>query len=277
MKRFLTAFAILFFMINGHAQDTLKVEPSIYYSSAEHADTRSFYGYVQYAREDIVYTDSLRSIQYCYYMDSVRHCMESVYQLKDDDVLLVSNYRDTIAWNYKRRSDSLYEISAFIDGFYQYGLARSLHPLLFFNKQVTTTSDKIDTLWSIEYVYSPHDPEGYATYALHKKNIEGKVYTNKQCSLQPRLQNGAVFTELTWILGELGYNDPYYFVRRTVFIVTAEGRIANVSEMGNLEWSSAAVCIDFLKQVYRYSPLLPATRKSKPVNVQWEVSVKMEN
>lgn len=275
MKKLLFIFAVLFLIKSVSAQDTIKLQPSIYYESAVHKDTRLFYGYVQYAREDIVYSDSLRSIQYCYYMDSVRHCIESVYRMKGNDILEVSNYRDTIEWKYKRRSDSLYEISAFVDGFYQYGLARSLQPLLFFNKQVTTTSDKIDTLWFTEYVYSPHDPEGYRTYTLHTNTIKGKIYTSKQCTIPPRLQSGSAFTELTWVPGELGYNDPYYFVRRTVFVVTAEGRILNVSEMGNLEWSSAAVCIDFLKEVYRYSPLLPATRKGKPVNVQWQVKVNM--
>lgn len=273
MKKLISIVSTLCLLSSSYSQDTIKVAPSIYYLSSLNQDSRSFYGSVQYAREDIVYTDSLREIQYCYYMDSIRHCLGSTYQIKQNNLLLVSNHRDTTQWNINKLSDSLYQVHALIDGFYTHGLASSIVPLRFVKDLITTTADKKDTLWYTRYEYSLHDPEGYPIYTLYKSAILGKVYESKQCDVPPTRRDGLSFTSIVWDCAEGCYNDPYYVVNRTTFIITSEGRIKNISEFGNLDWSCAAVYIDFLKAVYRNSPVLPATRKTKPINIKWTVDV----
>lgn len=273
MKRFLASFLILLFIHHVYAQDTIKVESSIYYSSAKHTDTRSFLGYVQYAREDIVYSDSLRQIQYCYYKDSVRRCTGTLYQLKSDNVVLISTAQDTVAWMYSKYNDSLYEVNAVNDGFWYSGWASSIMPLQFKGELAAIAADRTDTLWYTTYAYTTHFPEGNPSYRLNQTPVNGKIYKSKQCDLLPRLQDGSIFTKMHWEVGGLCYNDPYYVVNRTVFVVTAEGRIRNITEAGNLEWSCSDVYMSFVKSLYKNLPLMAATRKGKPVNVQWMVLV----
>ncbi|WP_018343435.1 hypothetical protein [Cytophaga aurantiaca] len=276
MKKLLFIFAAIFFINSVSAQDTIKVEPSVYYESTIHQDTRSFYGYVQYAREDILYFDSLRSIQYCYYMDSVRKCIGSVYQLKPDNVVLISTLQDTVAWMYRKYNDSLYEVNAVIDGFWYSGWASSVMPLQFKGELAAIAADRTDTLWYTTYAYTSHFPQGNSSYRLNQTPVKGKIYKSKQCDLLPRLQDGSVFAKMNWEVKNLCYNDPYYYVSRTVFVVTAEGRIRNISRAGNLDLSCSDVYIDFVKTLYKNLPLMSATRKGKPVNIQWEVLVDMK-
>lgn len=276
MKRLLIVLSLLFLIHSSYAQDTIKMQSSVFYNSAEHKDTRSFYGYMEYAREDVVYSDSLRSVQYCYYKDSLRHCIGSLYQLKPDNVVLISTLQDTVAWMYRKQNDSLYEVNAVIDGFWYSGWASSVMPLKFKGELVTLAADKTDTLWYTTYTYTPHFPEGNPSYKLNTTPIKGKIYKSKQCDLLPRLQDGTVFTKINWEVKNFCYNDPYYFVSRTEFVVTAEGRIRNITRAGNLDLSCSDVYIDFVKTLYKNLPLMAATRKGKPVNVQWGVLVDMK-
>lgn len=276
MKKLLFIFAVIFLVIPVRAQDTIKLQPSVFYNSAEHTDTRSFIGYAEYAREDIVYSDSLRAIQYCYYKDSVRHCFGSVYQLKPDNVVLISTRQDTVAWSYRKYNDSLYEVNAVIDGFWYAGWASSIMPLQFRGELAAIAADRADTLWYTTYTYTPHFPEGNPSYGLNQTPIKGKIYKSKQCDMLPRLQDGNTFSKMHWEVGGLCYNEPYYVVNRTIFVVTAEGHIRNITELGNLDWACSDVYMSFVKSLYKNLPLMPATRKGKPVNVQWTVLVETE-
>lgn len=278
MNRYLFFFTLLFSYGIANAQDTIKLGPSVFYSSAEHPDDRSFYGYAEYAREDVVHSPSVKEVQYCYYKDGNRRCSGIFYELVADSVVKIYQNTDDASieeWTYKKRKDSVYEVHALIDGLYYQGLAKSIQPLLFSGKVFTTTADRIDTLWYAQYYYTARNPDGNPQYTLYKSKIEGKVYKAEKCETVPMIPAGKPFNEIIWNSHGLGcYNDPYYTVFKFVCIVTAEGRIKNVQLYGNLEWYCPEVDIDFYKTVYKNYTLIPATRKGKAVNVEWFVKVK---
>jgi hypothetical protein len=278
MNRYLLFCTLLFCCAVVNAQDTIKLGPSIFYSSTEYPDDRSFYRYAEYAREDVIHSPSVKEVQYCHYKDGNRRCLRNFYELVSDSILKIyQNVDDTSIeeWIYKKREDSVYEVHTFIDGLYYEGLAKSLQPLLFSGKVFTTTTDRIDTLWYAQYYYTARNPDGNPQYTLYKSKIAGKIYKAEKCETVPMISEEKAFDEIVWNSHGLGcYNDPYYTVLKFLCVITAEGRIKNVQLYGNLEWYCPEVDIDFYKTVYRNYALIPATRKGEAVNVEWLVKVK---
>ncbi len=76
MNTLLLSIAPLFLSVAAcFGQDTLKVEPSRFYSSVhEPFQGKDFAFSVQRSREDIVFSDSHQRIEYCYYYDTRGIC-----------------------------------------------------------------------------------------------------------------------------------------------------------------------------------------------------------
>ena len=134
------------------AQDTIKMEPSKFYSAKVHPNrSKQFAGLVKYAREDIIYSSCKRRIEYCYYYDEERHCFGQTYEIINDSILMVDQTR----WHFQKLGNT-YSMWRFDGKFIEFGTASALIPFTPESPFVTTTSDQIDTLWTTDY--STDDP-----------------------------------------------------------------------------------------------------------------------
>lgn len=272
----LTLLMLVFTGISSliQAQDTIRLEPSVHYSSNIYPYRgKDFASKIKYAREDIVFSDTQKEIDYCYYYDSLRNCIQYYYELTNDSTLTINNYH----WNYRKEGNSFF-VYRYIDGFYESGYAKTLIPLETTSLFTTTTADKIDTLWATDYAtYKPSNPYNRPTYFFYKASITGKIYPLNKVDEPCTLPNGAALPTIYLKRNDVCYGEPLYKVRTMKFIVTKDGRIVHIEQChGNIDITFCpGYVLELTKYIKRWGILIPARRKGKNVNVAWTVAVDM--
>jgi hypothetical protein len=265
----------MLFLISGIAclgQDTIRVEPSYYYTSDKEPNRGKDFAFrVKYAREDIVYSDTLKRIEYCYYYDNERYCYGKTYHILSDSTIDI----DGVVWQKKRRGHD-YSIVRYFSNLRENGYANSLIPFKTKGHCITTTADKIDTLWRTDYWDDNVDrPYEKPLRTFHKSNIEGKVYNQNEIDVLPTLLNGDTLSTIHLDAIAGCYSEPLYYLSELQFVITSEGRIVNVEvSQGFVDLDSCPeYFMQIVYQIYEKGQFTPARRKGQNVNVLWKVKV----
>jgi hypothetical protein len=276
INRCLFSFFVFLGGLPSYGQDTIKVEKSYYYKTSDlpPRNSRMFHGSMKYGREDIIYSDSASRIEFCYYFNNERNCFGTTYKLIGDSVLSI----DSTKWFYKKIA-SRYFLSRYLDGVYESGWAIKLIPLITDGLFVTTTSDRIDTLWTTAYQSGErNNPYSCPHRKINRLVFSDKIYRADRVDEVPTFMNGDKIDTIRLKKDDLlVFSEPYMYIRTIKFIVTKEGRIVNVEQdFGSFTEND---CHDYLyslmKNIVCRSPLRAAKRKGKNVNVLWIVKVDM--
>ncbi|MDJ1506808.1 hypothetical protein [Xanthocytophaga agilis] len=254
--------------------DTIKVEPSFYYprdkdphwGKAKAARLAS----LTRAREDIVFSPTYKRIEYCYYYDNYRNCYGTTYQITSDSTLDVWD-DDWEVWHYKKQGNT-YFIEQYYDNTYICGFTKSLIPLEFVGLSITTTVDKIDTLWIIDHSVD------YSPLTLHKTKVKGTIYTKDKVDSPPTLLNGDTLKIIYGSTNGIPKSvcpslppPPPPPTDKVTFVVTKEGRIVNIENSyaeSELDYCPSLMT-DLIRSLIQFGQIKPATLNGQNVNVQW--------
>jgi hypothetical protein len=274
----LTLFIITFFLsvASCFGQDTIRVETSTYYTSdKEPKRGKHFASRVKYAREDIVFSDTHKRIDYCYYYDNKRQCYGTTYQITSDTTLDI----DGAVWHYKNQGDK-YFLERYFNGTYECGSAKLLIPLETVGLFTTTTADKIDILWTTDYAADkPSQPYDKPLWTFHKTKIKGKIYAKDKIDEQPTFMNGDTLKTIFLNRKDGCISEPYYYVSALKFVITKEGRIVNIEQsIGNIDLDYCpSYVMDLIRYLLQSGQIKPAKVKGQNVNVQWTLKVEMDD
>lgn len=265
---------ILLLVATCFGQDTIRVETSVYYTSdKEPYRGKEFAFRVKYAREDIVFSDTHKRIEYCYYYNNERYCYGTTYQLISDTTLDI----DGEIWNYRKEGD-MFVVERSFNGTYENGLTKSLIPFETIGLFTTTTADNIDTLWTTDYsADKPSQPYDKPVWTFFKTKVYGKIYDRDKIDQPPTLLNGDTLRTIYLTRNDYCLSEPYYFVRELKFLITKEGRIVNIEQnFGNIDmdWCPYYV-MDLIRYLIQYGKINPAKVKGQNVNVFWTLKVVM--
>lgn len=255
-------------------QDTFRVEPSFHYSRVEEQlQGKNFAFSVKYAREDIVYHDNRKRIEYCYYLDNERHCFGQDYSISNDSTLHIDGH----AWQYEKRGTQ-YFLERYDHATYECGMAVSLIPMVSAGLFSTYTLDKLDVLWTTDYSSdNPAKPYDSPSWGFPKSKVKEKIYKPSKVDELPTLSDGSPLDTIFLPRTDGCYGEPNYFVDQLNFTVTKTGRIVNIEQgVGNLDIQTCPYyMMDLIKHLLQKCPLKPATRHGQAVHVQWSVHVVM--
>jgi len=271
-----TLFITTFFLTVATClgQDTIRVEASTHYTSDKEPNRgKEFASRVKYSREDIVFSDTHKRIEYCYYYDNERHCYGTDYRLTSDIALDING----VIWNYKKQGDK-YFVERYFNGTYECGFAKSLVPLETVGLFTTTTKDKIDTLWTTDYsADKPSRPYDRPEWTFHKSKVKGKIFAQDKIDQPPTLLNGDTLKTIFLNRKDFCLSEPYYIVREMKFVVTEEGKIVNIEQsVGNIDmdWCPYYV-MDLMRYLLQLGQIKPAKINEQNVNVLWTLKVVM--
>jgi hypothetical protein len=272
----LTSVLASFFLAlaNCPAQDTIRVERSHHYTRKEDPNRGMlFAAKVRYAREDIVFSETHKRIEYCYYYDQQRICYGTNYWLSSDSTIDI----DDIRWHFVRQGRR-YFVSRYFDGTYESGYVRSLIPFETIGLFTTTTADRAITLWTTDYrTDRASNPYDKPRWIFHKTKIQGKLYEPANIDEAPTLLNGEALKPISLQRRDGCYNEPFYQVRELKFVVTETGRIINIEQsIGNIDLDFCPYYVmDLMRALIQYGPLKPAKLKGQNVAVLWTLAVDM--
>jgi Fe-S-cluster containining protein len=255
-------------------QDTIRIEPGIYYTSdIEPNRGKDFASRARFAREDIVFSNTRKEIDYCYYYDNKRYCIGQDFELINDSTLSI----DGVRWTYKLQGKQ-FLVYRYEDNFFESGYTKSLIPFEPTGPFTTTTADKIDTLWTTDYsTDKPSKPYDHPTYNFYKAKIKGKVYKPGEVDQPCTFLNGDTLARIYLQRKDGCYGEPLYVVRTMKFIVTQEGHILNIEQdKGNMDLNFCPYyAMELMKYIKRWGLLKPAKRKGQNVNSICTVAIDM--
>lgn len=283
MKDFLSLVLILLFYCNFvQAQDTLFIGAKVDFSSQE---ARQYFGkgyHGNYGREDIVFSENHKRIDFCYYQNNVRTCTGKGYWLENDSILKISNSNlwrvdeRVECWKYKKLDENKYFISRGDSTFYEFGMAKSLIPLILDGKLTTTLANKKDTLWLIEINYL--NPKLKFRIDYYQSKIDEKIFEYNEIDLKPSLLNGDSLPTIEIPYIKYCYCEPMYSITAMACIITSEGKIKNIEQA--IGGASPKACpktiMDIIIQIQNWGQITPAQRKNKKVAVRWFVKVNVQ-
>jgi hypothetical protein len=271
----LTVFILYIFptVINCVCQDTIKFEPSVYYTKiTEPYRGKDFASRVKYAREDIVFSEKHKRIEYCYYYDDERHCHGTDYILKSDSTLDI----DGETWNFKKQGGK-YFVESYHNSTYTNGFTNSLIPFEAFGIFTIMTADKIDTLWTRNY--STNIPSYEGIWTFYKTEIKDKIYTQGQIDESPTLLNGDTLKTIYLKRMSVCISEPGYYVKELKFIITKEGRVVNIEP--SIAFIDLDRCPYYFMELITYlaqlGPFNSAKLNGKNINVEWTLKVLMND
>lgn len=274
-KILLIIFIIIKIVLTCNAQDTLRVEKSIYYTKEnipmrvkENSST------IKYAREDIVFSPTRRRVEYCYYFENERRCFGNTYELINDSIL----YIDGQTWIYIKSGDR-YFVKREKDIFIEYGFVSTLIPFETSGHFTTITIDKHDTLWYTNYpIDIPSIRDEQLSIKFHKSNIEDVVYQSNEIEKYPCFMNGDSIKSIHISQSFGCISEPYYHIKEAKFIITKNGRIVNVDQsIGNYDTDCPNYLINLITEILKLGQLEPAKIGNENVNVLWKLKVEVNN
>ncbi|HXC03725.1 MAG TPA: hypothetical protein VNZ86_03185 [Bacteroidia bacterium] len=262
---------ILFLLLPAwiNAQDTIRLDPSVKYYSGIDSVIPDWRSPGPLGREIITFSDSVKKYDYCFYVDNKRTCSSAIYHFRRDSIL----ERNQEVWVYDKQEDE-FALHRTLDGTYEWGMAKSLFPLIMKGVFITTTADKKDTLWTSDYA-AGKDRDIWPRYTYFKTRVSGPVYESRKVDELPRYLNGDSIKPIHVERKDACINEPLYHLEAVTFVITSEGRIVNVEmARGNLDlnWCPYYM-MDVIRYIIRNPYVKPAKYKGKPVNVKWTLRV----
>lgn len=259
---------LLFFVLisfSALAQDTVKIEPSIYYSTFDYPlKDKAFYNTVlngNTAKELIVYNKNHVRFEDCYYHGKERLCDGITHKILSDTVISV----DSALWRYTEEEPNLFKVQGFKKDYYLIGKVNALIPFsqIGFFHAVNLAGD---TLWTDNYGSSR------GGFTFPKTSLRGKVYQKTKLDEQPKYNGSDDFPDL-----KINYdapfccdNSPPYYVFIN-FIVTENGKITNLNtgSASEKEAKEIAVALSKLKTIK------PGTKNGNPVNTEVHITIEL--
>jgi hypothetical protein len=261
------------------SQDTIKVEESSEYFSASNTwGSMEFNAKVKYSREDIVFSDNLKRIEYCFYYDNQRNCHGKTYELQNDSTLSIFESQDTLIYNFQyKNSDSLF-IYGENNNTYEFGYVNSLIPLLPY-EIYTLNEHKTDTLWISDFSnFSPENPYSTPKWTYPTNKINGKIYSSSEVDILPTTSNGQQLpSNINLKRTKHCINEPLLFIQSMEFTIDNKGRIKNIKQkIGNFESNYCPYYLmEVMKIISNYGTLNPAKINGEEVWMKYEINVKM--
>ncbi|MFK7904852.1 MAG: hypothetical protein AB8B69_06990 [Chitinophagales bacterium] len=283
MKNLCVYFTLLFTnVICSIAQDTLLVEPSIFYSSVEYPyRSKTFAVSAEYAREDIVFNPLHKRVEYCYYYDNQRICFGDTYYLINDSTLQIGDLSDVNheIWYYKQVAPKNYKVTRYYNGLQELGQVNSLMPFLKRGQFITKSILQNDTLWGIDYSdYNIKRPLWrYPKYFFPKSKVNGKIYQDYDVDRFPRTKEECVLDTIRLARKDVCYGESLLAINNVTFIVTKIGEVKNIEQFeGGFKFESCPFYLyNLMKEIMKHAPFEPAMINNKKVNVRWYVEIDM--
>ncbi len=269
--KFIFYVSLLLLSLSLSAQDTIRLENKIQYSSEEYpVRGKAFVAQLKYAREDIIFSNTKRSVEYCYYYDSERYCHGNTFEIINENMLLVND----VEWEYFQTDKNEFRIKREQENVTELGQAKSILPFepdgIFYTISNTTG----DTLWQEDYSqYEPGNPFSKPRFCYFNTEVEGKLYEYYQVTTPPSKID---FTSLPTVEIDLEYcySQPMIDVGSFICTVTSEGKIVNIEQaIGGLEKSCPYTIKEIISQIAGWGIVNPATCKGRKVNARWFVSI----
>ena len=277
-KEMKTRILIIIFLIclapvYTRAQDTIRLDKKVEYHKKDNYQGKDFVSKIKYGRELINISDTVKEVDWCYYLNNKRDCYSKIYTLRGDSILLEDNRYDTIQWIYKKVNDDRFLIYRKMKGVIESGYTKTLIPIKKDGLFTTTTYDGKYVLWLTDYSRSENHPN----YIYPQVALKSKIYQAKEVEQAPTRINGDSMNIIKLPRRDACLCEPMYSVHTMSFIVTKEGDIVNIKqEFGNFDMNFCPTYIlDLMRSIYSMGPLKPAMKNSKPVNVKWKMKVDM--
>lgn len=275
MKKGFLIISTMMLCLETMAQDTIRIGKKVNLDKKEYRNGRI--SSAKCGREDIIFSNTCRRIEYCAYYKNKRNCIGDTYSLKGDSIVDV----DGIEWFYQKRPDGRYLIYRFYEGVYASGTVDELIP---FGKTkiITVNLSTKDTLWIANYERFGTSDYLYCapTYSYPKAKIEGKIYRLEEVTTPPVFLDGSFLPKVIQHQRSDGcFNEPPMWIHTLSFVVTKEGEIKNIEQaFGNFGLNSCPNYILALTRIVcQFGKLKPATLNGTPVDVAYTIEVDMMN
>lgn len=271
---------LLLFPIATKAQDTIKIGPSYTYNEAEY---RSLYGkgfHGEYGREDIIFSDNHKRIEYCYYYNNERICKGHDYFITDSTFAIEmsfnsSDYSDLNLYKYHKLNNGKYLISRDTPQYYETAIATEIFPLIIEGQKSTISKTNADTLWTTDYVYNKYNfshPFPYEKINIYKNTVKEKVYDYNQVEYGPTYSNGLKLDTLHSLNYNVCISQLADLSIMLVCTITSEGNI-KVSDIITDNTSCLGTAQHLVLRINNFEKLKPATVNTEAVNVRWFIPV----
>lgn len=265
--------------LNSYCQDTIKVGTSKFYSEVEEKkySGKGFFG--EYGREDIIFSETHKKIEYCYYVNGKRISKGVNYWLVNDstivygDSLYFKSYGFGInEYNYQKQLNGNYKIYKRNKDSYEIAEVKELMPLQYVGLKITMTADQKDTLWTTMYKLGGNSYDNLTSIEkLYKVKVLGEIYEYYQIDTPPKQLNGDSLPKVT-IDGLIPcYCEPLWDIAWVSCIITKNGEIKNI----DLEsyFGCPYTPMEIIKQIKSWGKVQPSFKNGKSVNVRWFISV----
>ncbi|MCF8298386.1 MAG: hypothetical protein K9J13_12640 [Saprospiraceae bacterium] len=283
MKRTLLLTIFILSLISySFGQKRIRVEPISRYSrlKKENRNSRWMHSFAKRAREDIIYSDTHKRVEYCYYLGFERICYGETYRLIGDSTLQIGDtlYNNKVhQWTYRKLENGNFFVYSNFDNVYEFGIVKELIPFERIGNFIVTKKNKKDTLWIADYskvdmskLYS--EP----IIQIYKSKICGKIYDADEVDISPSLINGDSIPEIK--LERLSYQfcEPWMMVVKNMsFIISNTGVILNIEQYNGFFDNNDPYILELMKEIIKMEPLKPAIVDGEYVNSKCYVEIDM--
>lgn len=276
---------IAFTAISLHcfSQDTIKVEPSIFYSKEKEKQLTGKGVYKEYSKEVIIFSENHKREECCYYVDSiVRKCIGIDYKNIGDSILLIGELdkrNDLEHWNINKLKNGNYLLERINNGTYELWESKKLVPPQPLTSLITITLDKKDTLWTTSFNSNCNQYPNYRKTKFYKKEIFDKVYEYDKVDSPPTQLNGKALKKINIQGIAPCFSEPAFVdITLVAMIITKEGDIQNIEQaIGTLSEGCPFTMQEIIKEIKSRGKVNPAVKGGKKVNVRWFVEVNNEH
>jgi len=276
---------LFFYTISCFSQDTIKIEPSIQYSSKDYPTrSKDFAFKSQFAREDIIFSENKKRVEYCYYYDNERVCFGDCYEILNDSIIQIkTQFSDSTSeiWNFEITENNKYLVRRIHNRFTETGVVSSLIPFLKTGKFITQYEGNKDTLWVTDYTnYNFKGP--YRTkpnYYFPEAKINGNVYRDFEVDKIPTTVKGDSVIKISLERTDYCLCEPMTAIRTLTFVVTTNGEIKNIRQFeGNFDLQYCPFYImDLTRELILKGRWIPGEIESKKVNVRCYIGIDMKD
>lgn len=280
LHKYLIIAILLLFSGAINAQDTIKIGPSYTYTEAEYSSLygKGFHG--EYGREDIIYSDNHKRIEYCYYYNNERICKGHDYFITDSTFAIEENYNsseysDLLLYKYQKLDTGKYLIRRDTPQFYETAIATEIFPLIIEGQKSTISKINADTLWTTDYVYNKYNyshPFPYEKINIYKNTVKGKVFDYNQIEYGPTYTNGLKLDTLHSLNHNVCISQLSGLTIMLVCTITTEGKI-KVSDIITDNMGCLGTAQHLVLRLNNFKELNSATVNGEAVNARWFIPV----